>query len=112
MNRWMLLLALGLAAALPAQAIEWPWSEKHEIRYGYCRGFTEGALASFPLERVSRTRLWLNWNRIVRAELPEGTLSMEEYQAGRAKFDELAAKGDLEGLRNIARHECRLDTRA
>jgi hypothetical protein len=64
------------------------------------------------LERVSRTRLWLNWNRIVRAELPEGTLSMEDYQAGRAKFDELAAKGDLEGLRNIARHECRLDTRA
>ena len=109
MNRWMLLMTLGLASALPAQALEWPWSEKQEIRYGYCRGFTEGALASFPLERVSRTRLWLNWNRIVRAELPEGSLSPEEYQAGRAKFEELAAEGDLEAMRDIVRHDCRLD---
>ena len=59
MNRWMLSLALGLTTVLPAHAFEWPWTEQREIRYGYCRGFTEGALASFPVERVSRTRLWL-----------------------------------------------------
>jgi hypothetical protein len=109
MKRRMLLMAMGLASALPAQAMEWPWSEKQEVRYGYCRGFTEGALASFPMERVSRTRLWLNWNRIVRAELPGGAPSTEEYQAGRAKFEELAAEGDLEGVRDVVRHDCRLD---
>ena len=110
MKRHMLLLALALAPVPPVQAMDWPWSEKQEIRYGYCRGFTEGALASLPMERVSRTRLWLNWNRIVRAELPGGAPSAEEYRAGRAKFEQLAAEGDLEGVRHVVRHDCRLDT--
>ncbi len=109
MKRWLPLLTLGLISSLPAQAIEWPWDARADVDYGYCKGFTVGALASIPVERLSRTRLWLNWNQIIRAELPAGAIYEDDYRAGRARFEELLASGDVEAMRDIARHQCRLN---
>ena len=99
---------LGLALALPASALEWPWSSAAQGDYSYCKGFTVAALAALPVDRLSRIELWLTWNEIVRSQLEEGGLDPSQYQAGRTRFNELLASGDTSRLRAIAEGDCDL----
>ena len=102
-----LILALAIVA-LPAQAIEWPWHQKSTDNYGYCKGFVSAGLGEFPVEQLSRTQLWLSWNIVNRAELPEGSITQEQLLSGTQRFDSLLASGDLVSLLEIANGECDL----
>jgi len=95
------------AVALPVQA-DWPWQSDREVRYGYCKGFVVAGLAEEPVTELSRTKLWLAWNSINRAELPEGSIADEDVEAGRASFDQLLAATNTEELLNVADGECGL----
>ncbi len=108
MSRWMNVAILAAVIALPAQAIEWPWQEEKEVRYGYCKGFVVAGLAEFPVADLSRTHLWLAWNVINREELPPGAISPEDYDAGRDEFGRLLASGNSEQLLGVADGECGL----
>lgn len=103
MKRYILATAL---VALPVQAFEWPWQEQSTDNYGFCKGFVSTGLGEFPVERLSRIQLWLSWNHINRSELPEGSITPEQLEAGRDRFDTLLASGDLENLLQIANQDC------
>jgi hypothetical protein len=100
--------ALTAMLSLPAQAFDWPWQEEREVRYGYCKGFVVAGLAEGPVPDLSRTNLWLAWNTINRAELPEGSIQAEDYEAGRSGFAELLASGNSDSLLDVADGECAL----
>ena len=108
MSRLLSVAVLLAAIASPAQAIEWPWQEEKEVRYGYCKGFVVAGLAEFPVADLSRTHLWLAWNVINREELPPGAITPEDYDAGRNEFDSLLASGNSERLLSLADGECGL----
>jgi hypothetical protein len=99
---------LFAALSLPAQAFDWPWQEEREVRYGYCKGFVVAGLAEGPVLDLSRTNLWLAWNSINRAELPEGSITVEDYESGRSGFSELLAAGNRDSLLEVADGECGL----
>ena len=61
MTRWLSAAALAAVIASPVQAIEWPWQQEKEARYGYCKGFVVAGLAEFPVQDLSRTNLWLGF---------------------------------------------------
>ena len=105
MKRLILVLAV---VALPAQAFQWPWQETPHADYGFCKGFVVAGLGEFPVENLSRTQLWLAWNHINRAELPQGSITTEEVQAGKDRFASLLASGELENLIEIADADCAL----
>ena len=100
-----LVLALLSSQAL---AIEWPWSEKEETRYGFCKGFVVGGLAKVTANDPSRTQLWLAWNYLNREEAAISNISPTDYELGRNRFEELLAAGNTQGLRDIAEDECGL----
>ncbi len=106
--RLALTAALTAMLSLPAQAIEWPWQEEREVRYGYCKGFVVAGLAEGPVPDLSRTNLWLAWNTINRAELPPGSITDEDYEAGRSGFSELLSAGSNDSLLDVADGECAL----
>lgn len=93
---------LAIIVALPAQAVDWPWQQSSDVRYGYCKGFVVTGLAEQRVQDLSRTNLWLAWNGINRAELPEGTITVEDYQAGQAAFANLRSGDDLTALMDVA----------
>ena len=103
MKRCLFVLAI---IALPAQAIEWPWQERSTANYRFCKGFVSAGLGEFPVERLSRTKLWLSWNHVNRAELPEGTITPAQLQEGEERFDTLLSSGDLDALLQIANSDC------
>lgn len=102
-----LILALAVVA-LPAQAFEWPWQKPADVDYSYCKGFVMAGLGEFPVERLSRTDLWLSWNAINRATIADKSIVETDFQAGREQFDSLLSSGDLESLRHIANRDCDL----
>jgi len=102
------LLALIAVVATPAQAIEWPWQDTADTRYGYCKGFIESGLAEQRVQDLSRTNLWLSWNEINRADVPDGSITVEDYQAGQAEFTNLRSSGSVAVLMDIADGECGL----
>ncbi|MEP1471076.1 MAG: hypothetical protein ABJK20_09870 [Halieaceae bacterium] len=108
MTRWLSAAALATMIASPVQAIEWPWQEEREVRFGYCKGFVVAGLAEFPVEELSRTNLWLAWNEVNREELSPGAITPEDYDAGRNEFDSLLAGGSREQLLGIADGDCAL----
>ena len=57
---------------------------------------------------LSRTQLWLAWNTINRAELPAGSITDEDYEAGRSGFADLLASGNRDALLDVADGECGL----
>ena len=107
MNRIYLIL-LAAALALPAQAYDWPWQSNQETRYGFCKGFVMAGLAEEQLGENSRIDLWLTWNYINRAELPEGSISKADFQQGRDQLTTLVANGNFQGIREITDSECYL----
>ena len=107
MFRLMTTAAL-LVCSMTTYAMEWPWTEKEDTQYGYCKGFVVAGLAEAPVQDLSRTNLWLAWNAINRAELPEGSVTEEDYEAGRAAFSQGLSAGDLEGVLDTADGECGL----
>ena len=106
--RLTLTAVLFAALSLPSQAFDWPWQEEREVRYGYCKGFVVAGLAEGPVVDLSRTNLWLAWNSINRAELPEGSITVEDYESGRSGFSELLAAGNPDSLLEVADGECGL----
>lgn len=108
MIRCIYLAVFGAALALPAQAYEWPWQSQKEANYGYCKGFVMAGLAQEQLGKVARVDLWLTWNHILRAQLPEGTITDSDFQEGRDKLTALVANADYEGIREVADQECYL----
>lgn len=101
-------LAMMAVVALPAQAFDWPWQDAADVRYGYCKGFVVSGLAEQRVQDLSRTNLWLSWNEINRADLPEGTITLEDYQAGQAEFANLRSGGSVTALMDIANDDCGL----
>lgn len=108
MRRPLMLALASLALSAPAFAFDWPWEETKEVRYGYCKGFTVAGLAALPIADLSRTRLWLSWNHINRADLPGGSITEENYGAGADAFNQLAAADRRAELLEIAGDECDL----
>lgn len=108
MRRFFIPALASLALTAPALAFDWPWKEEREVRYGYCKGFTVAGLAALPIEDLSRTDLWLSWNHINRATLPEGSITQENYAAGADAFRQMAAAGNRQQLLEIAGEECDL----
>jgi hypothetical protein len=100
-----LILALAIAAA-PVQAFDWPWQTSSDPDFAYCKGFTFAGLAAFPVEKLSRTQLWLSWNHINRASHDGTDLSTEQYDAGKAKFASLQSSSDSAALLELANGEC------
>ena len=108
MTRWMSAAALATVIASPVQAIEWPWQEEKETRYGYCKGFVVAGLAEFPVPDLSRTNLWLAWNDVNRKELSSEAVNVQDYESGRSEFDSLLASSNRDQLLAIADGECAL----
>jgi hypothetical protein len=100
-----LLLALVIVA-VPAHAFEWPWQHKQLENYSYCKGFVSAGLGAFPVQDLSRIQLWLSWNYVVHAQLEQGELVQEQYEAGRTRFSELLAANDLAALVRVANTDC------
>ena len=108
MNRSIYLLLLTAALAMPAQAYEWPWQSKQDVRYGFCKGFVMAGLAQSQLGDNSRIDLWLTWNYILRANLPEGSISEEDFQQGRDQLTALVTSGNFQGIREVTDQKCYL----
>lgn len=105
MKRFILALAV---VALPAQAFDWPWQQQTHADYSYCKGFVNAGLGEFPVENLSRVKLWLSWNHITRAELPGGIINQDEFKSGSDRFTTLLAASDLDSLLQIANKDCEL----
>ncbi|GAB3278421.1 hypothetical protein [Parahaliea aestuarii] len=99
---------LCAAASLPAAAFDWPWSDQGSTRYSYCKGFVVAGLGSLPVEQLSRTQLWLAWNTINREGIPPASAPDADYQSGHQQFNQLAAAGNLDQLRQLANGDCAL----
>lgn len=108
MKHALYLILLNVALVLPAKAFDWPWQDEQEVSYGFCKGFVMAGLAEEGLSDRSRIDLWLTWNYIVRAELPDGAIADEEYQSGRSQLESLVAAGNFQGVRDVADAECYL----
>lgn len=108
LSRLALAGLVTLGSALPAQAFDWPWADKGEARYSYCKGFVVAGLGSLPVEKLSRTQLWLAWNTINREGIPPATAPDAEYQAGHQQFRQLLEGGGLDQLRQLADGDCAL----
>ncbi len=108
MTRWMSAAALAAVIASPVQAIEWPWQEEKETRFGYCKGFVLAGLAEFPIQDLSRTNLWLAWGDINRREQSSEAINAQDFEAGRSEFDNLLASSNRDQLLAIADGECAL----
>jgi hypothetical protein len=90
MTRILLALTLTLTAA-SAGATTWPWQDPPPVEPPeYCKGFVLGGLASHELSGKSRTDLWLAWNYVIRSGALDQTVAANEYQQGRAQFQEVA----------------------
>lgn len=105
MKRLILVLAV---IALPVQAFEWPWQQPADTNYSYCKGFVIAGLGEFPVEKLSRTQLWLSWNAINRTGTSGDNLNQADFQAGKDNFANLLSAGDLDNLRQIANRDCDL----
>ena len=103
-----LILAL-LVVAAPAQAFEWPWQTQTKEDYGYCKGFISSGLAAFPMDGLSRTKLWLSWNQVIQAGYATTDAANAQYSEGKSKFDTLAAASDTQSVVAIANGECDLE---
>ena len=108
MNRCIYLLLLSAALAMPAHSFEWPWQSQQDVRHGYCKGFVMAALSQNELGETSRIDLWLTWNHILRAELPEGSIDEQDFQRGRDRLSALIESSDYSGIREVADEECYL----
>lgn len=100
--------ALLFAITLPAQAFDWPWAQQAEVDYSYCKGFVVAALGDVPVDRLSRTQLWLAWNTINRDAIAPATAPDAAYQNGYEQFHQWLAGGSLDQLRQVANGDCAL----
>ncbi len=73
-----------------------------------CFTLVEFYVFPWPVPDLSRTNLWLAWNTINRAELPPGSITDEDYEAGRSGFSELLSSGSNDSLLDVADGECAL----
>lgn len=102
-----LIFALLLIAA-PVQAFEWPWQSQTHEDYAYCKGFISSGLAAYPVQGLSRTKLWLNWNHVIQAGYATTDSDNAQYSEGASKFDTLAGSSDTLSLLDIANGGCDL----
>lgn len=102
-----LIFALLLITA-PVHAFEWPWQSQTHEDYAYCKGFISSGLAAHPVQGLSRTKLWLNWNHVIQAGYTSSDSDDAQYHEGASKFDTLAGASDTQALVDIANGECDL----
>jgi hypothetical protein len=77
--------------AANANAINWPWEQPAAQQAPeFCKGFVLAGLASDQVSGVSRTDLWLAWSYVIRGGALAQNSAAEEFQAGRAKFQNVA----------------------
>jgi len=108
MKRMLFPVLFTAAFALPAQAVDWPWQSQGDTNYGFCKGFALAGLANNQIGSSSRTDLWLTWNYIGRAEMPEGGISETDLEQGKDRFLTLIASGDFESIREVKESQCYL----
>lgn len=101
-----LILSL-IILAVPSQAYDWPWQDHQAEDYSYCKGFAFSGLSSSAVTSVTRIKLWLDWNTVVRTQFEKGTLDQGRYEAGKADFDNLLAANDNDAIRKTARQTCK-----
>ena len=108
MNRFIYLVLLGAALALPAQAYDWPWQADKDVRYGYCKGFVLAGLSQNKLGENSRIDLWLTWNHINRTALTDAEITEADFEQGKSELLALVAQGNFEGITEITDSQCYL----
>jgi len=103
-------LALLLSlSAVSAGAFELPWEEGSPGESPqYCTGFVVGGLASKQVSGMSRTDLWLAWNYVIRSGVIEQDNTPDDYQSGRAQFQNVADNAAAETVLQQADGNCGL----
>jgi hypothetical protein len=102
------LILLAVLATAPAQAFDWPWQSEKEVEHDFCKGFVMAALGAEELTDTSRVGMWLTWNYVNRAAVPEGGSPEADLQAGRARLEAMVADNDIQGIRDFADSDCYL----
>ncbi|MCB1702725.1 MAG: hypothetical protein H6985_07235 [Pseudomonadales bacterium] len=92
--------------AVPAQAFDWPWEQKPLENPSFCRGFAYSGLATNEVKDAIRIQMWMIWNRAAHDQFKLGKLNEQEYEAGKARFNQLLANSDRSELRDAAEREC------
>ncbi len=105
MKRLILTLAI---IATPTQAFEWPWTQPQITDYAHCMGFVSAGLGEFPVQNLSRTQLWLSWNKIIRSTSNLSEISETDFQSGHDHFEQLLAANDIDGLLQVGADDCGL----
>jgi hypothetical protein len=108
MNRLALVLLAAMGTA-PVIAMDLPWQEQPAEQHPqYCRGFVVSGLDSKLVSGGSRTDLWLGWNYLIReGAAPQGSPA-DDYQAGRAAFNQAADTEAANALVRNAYGDCGL----
>ena len=109
MTRFVLVLALVFACS-NTLAFDWPWKDSPEPRVDYCRGFLTTSLGAFPVEGLSRTRLWLAWNEVVKATDPSFDTQGQEFVEGREFFTTMLESGNAQAIIDEADGPCAMGT--
>jgi hypothetical protein len=104
-----LILSLMVVAA-PVHAFEWPWQDNHRESYSFCRGFVHSGLADVSKNGAARIQLWLDWNDATRAQFSQGALEQAQYEAGKARFNELLSANDPQAMAAVIENECNFGT--
>ena len=79
-----------------------------DIHHSWCQGYIVKGLAEFPIEGLSRTSLWLNWNAVSQHNIATDNFNEQQYQAGRDKFDSVHASGNTQSLIDTYTAQCEL----
>jgi hypothetical protein len=109
MRRTILAMALVFSSSA-AFAIQWPWQEIPETRFDYCRGFLATSLGAYPVQGLSRVRLWLAWNEVVKETSLDFDPNGQEYLEGRKFFNTRLEAGDSQAIIDKAGDACALGT--
>ena len=109
MVRFLCILALVFSSS-PALSFQWPWQDPPETRIEYCRGFLSTSLGAFPVEGLSRIRLWLAWNEVVKLSPESFDTEAGEYLEGREFFNSMVEAGNNQTIVDEAGGACALGT--
>ena len=102
---FVLLLSAGSTCAF---AFDWPWQERPEERLEYCKGFLVSSLGAFPVDGLSRTHMWLDWNYVIAAAPGPQDFQAPDYLEGKEFFQARLEADDVEAILNEAEGVCAL----
>jgi hypothetical protein len=92
-----------------AYASAWPWQGSTSAdSQDYCMGLVVGGLSSKKVAGMSRSELWQAWSYLIRSGALAQMSPTDEYNAGRARFQEAADATAAEAVLGEAMGECGL----